>query len=227
MSQRAQWKMLHLLHLYGNDGIDEGLLAAAGIHCRDDTMHRLFDAGSVLLKNDGRYRLAPAVRHVLDVCVVANRVWPGEEMRIDYPEVFVVMPFSEPWSQDVFEQAIRPGVEVAGCRCVRGDTVVRVGDLSRNIWNAILQAGIIIVDVTVPNPNVFYELGLVHALGKDVIMVRQRGVKMPADIAGAHYCEYDLANPAGLASWLTDELKRWAAEREIRAEGVRELEQRV
>jgi len=224
MSSRAQWKMLHLLHRYGKGGLTPQALEDAGIHCHDDTMVRLYSEGAVVHARDGRLELSQASRHLLEVCVLANRVWPGEEMRVDYPQAFVVMPFRTRWSKDVYEKGIKPGIEAAGFECVRGDAVVRVGDLSGNLWNAILEAGVVVADVTAPNPNVFYELGLTHALGKDTFIIRQKGKRLPADIGGAHYHEYTAQDPDRLAAWLSSELRKWAGEREIRADGVKALE---
>lgn len=224
MSLRAQWKMLHLLHRYGKNGLPEDDLAHAGIHCHDDTIEHLANLGVVKVNAAGRYELAEATRHLLDVCVVANRVWPGEELRVDYPEAFVVMPFRMRWSKDVYERAIMPGVEAAGFRCVRGDILVRVGDLSRNLWEAITQAGVVVADVTAPNPNVFYELGLTHALGKDTFAIRQKGKRVAADIAGTHYHEYSLDNLGALKRWLAAEIRKWAQEPEVRSDGVKALE---
>jgi len=106
-------------------------------------------------------------------------------MRVDYPEAFVIMPFSEPWSDRLYSDMIEPAVKAAGLDCVRGDTAVRVGDLARNIWDAIMRAGVVIAEVSVPNPNVFYELGLAHALGKDRFILKHGTAKLPADFGGA------------------------------------------
>lgn len=106
--------MLHLLHRYGCNGLAEQELAGAGIHCRDDATGHRFDIGVAKVNAAGRFELTETTRHLLDVCVVANRVWPGEELRVDYPEGLVVMPFRIRWSDDVFQRAILPGAEAAG-----------------------------------------------------------------------------------------------------------------
>lgn len=133
-------------------------------------------------------------------------------MWVDYPSVFVIMPFSEPWSNTIYSQLIKPGVEDAGLKCIRGDTVIRIGDLTQNIWGALLGAGIVVAEVSALNANVFYEVGLTHALGKDVILLKQIGSKIPADIGGAHYHEYDPQAIDLSKKWLTTELSQWATE---------------
>jgi hypothetical protein len=116
---------------------------------------------------------------------------------------------------------IKPAAIGAGLKCTRGDGTVRVGDLTTNIWNEILQAGIIIAEISVANVNVFYELGLTHALGKDTMLYKRQGVTLPADFGGAHYYEY---NPDRLESeqkLLKRRLSAWA--KGYKAAGVRAL----
>ncbi len=112
---------------------------------------------------------------------------------------------------------MKPGVEDAGLKCVRGDTVVRIGDLTQNIWGALLRSGIVIADVSALNANVFYELGLTHALGKDGIILRQAGSRIPADIGGSHYHEYDLQALDPSKLWLSSELSGWARDNQSQA----------
>jgi hypothetical protein len=155
------WKMLHLLYTLppGQHGLSDGQLWDLGIECGPDTFNPLVDSGAVS-KEHGVYTLTEATRRVLGTCVVANRRWSSDDMWVDYPSVFVVMPFSEPWSDTVYRQMIEPAVRDAGLECVRGDTIVRVGDLGQNLWGALLHAGFVVADVSAPNVNVFYELGL-------------------------------------------------------------------
>jgi hypothetical protein len=120
------------------------------------------------------------------------------------------MPFSELWSSDVYSNLIEPAVKAAGFQCIRGDSIVRTGDLTANILNEILVMGVAIVDVSTPNPNVFYELGLCHAIGKDTLLLKQTGMVMPADLAGAHYSEYALRNVTNYRDMLTGMLDAWA-----------------
>jgi predicted nucleotide-binding protein len=73
-------------------------------------------------------------------------------------------------------------------------------------------------DVTVNNANVFYELGLAHALGKDVFIIRQQGSPLPADFGGTHYYEYDRNDLASARTSLSHALARWKAD--VGAAGV-------
>ena len=133
-------------------------------------------------------------------------------MWVDYPEVFVIMPFSEDWSSNVYASIIEPAVRGAGLACVLGDTLPRVGDLGQGLWNQIMRAGLVIAEVSVPNVNVFYELGITHAIGKDAVLLKQKDAELPADFGGAHYYEYDLTDADSARKMICQELKKWAVD---------------
>ena len=225
MSDRESWKMLHLLYTLkpGIPGLSAAELDHAGVDCGPDTIQPLVEAGAVVYGNNC-YSLTEGAQKILQSCVVANRRWSGKDMWVDYPQVFVVMPFGEPWSDDVYQKMIKPAVEGANFTCVRGDTALRVGDLTQTIWSALMQAGLIVADVSVPNVNVFYEIGLTHALGKDVFLLKQKTARVPADFGGAHYYEYELGQLDAGREQLRDEIEKWA--RENRTDGVKAIRDR-
>jgi hypothetical protein len=223
MSDRAMWKMLHLLYTLRPDrqGLDASELADVGVDCGPDTIHPL-EASGVVSRSGGMYSLTEAARRILGTCVVANRRWASVDTWADYPSAFVVMPFREPWSDRVYRQLIEPAVAGANLECIRGDALVRVGDLTQNIWGALLRAGVIVADVSALNANVFYELGLAHALGKDTVVLKQADSRVPADIGGAHYHEYDLQSLEVSREWLRAELAQWARDnRSIEVKALR------
>jgi hypothetical protein len=142
MSDRSMWKMLHLLYTLkpGQNGLNDRALLDLGIDCGPDTVNPLRD-GKAVTYEGGLYALSEAARKILGTCVVANRRWSSDDMWVDYPSAFVVMPFSETWSDIVYRDLIKPGVEDAGLQCIRGDTVVRIGDLTQNIWGCAVARG--------------------------------------------------------------------------------------
>jgi hypothetical protein len=148
------------------------------------------------------------------------------DIRVDYPEAFIIMPFSEKWSDNVYDNLFVKGIKAAGFSVVRGDVVPRVGNLNDNVWRMITQAGVIVADVSVRNPNVYYEMGLATALGKPVFVFKQRPVQLPADFSGIHYYDYDLINLAAGARDLTTALQAWAMEKDHQPFGVKHLEDR-
>jgi hypothetical protein len=228
MSNRSIWKMLHLLRLHARPDpvysrvLTEGQLDDAGVDCIPDTIEPVLQSGAVESPAAGVYRLSAAARFVLDHCVVANRRWTSQdEFQVDAPSAFVVMPFSEPWSDTVWAGLIKPAIRRAGLRVVRGDMPVRVLDLANSVWDAIQSTGLIVADLSVPNPNVLYELGLAHALGKDTFVLKQRGTTLAADFGGAHYYEYALDDLECAQGKLTKALRDW--KKDNKAAGVAAL----
>jgi hypothetical protein len=144
----------------------------------------------ITVSGEAGFRLTDADNQVIETCLVANHKTGSTLIRVDYPQAFVIMAFREPFDV-IYDKMIEPAVTAAGLECERGDDVLRINDLTANVWDAMLRAGLIIAEVSDPNPNVYYELGLAHALGKDTLILKQHGVDLPADIQGAHYHEYD------------------------------------
>ena len=58
-------------------------------------------------------------------------------------------------------------------------------DISESIYRSIRDADLILVDLTGSNPNVLYELGVAHSMGKRVILVADSVDSVPFDIASA------------------------------------------
>ena len=229
MSKHQEWKMIHLLYGYAhrtNSGerrvLTEQELTSAGVHCDPDSREPLERAGIVTRIGD-EYALSAPANEMINRFTVAEGPKVGVDIRVDYPEVFVVMPFTEPWSDNVFANLLKPAIEDAGFGVSRGDSIVRVGDLSTNVWRSITQAGLILADVSVPNPNVYYEIGLADALGKPVFLFKQESVSLPADFGGVHYYEYNINDIGTGRRKLTAELKKWAEEKDNRAFGVKAL----
>ncbi|HLA43117.1 MAG TPA: hypothetical protein VJZ27_06760, partial [Aggregatilineales bacterium] len=78
-----------------------------------------------------------------------------------------------------------PGVE-----CKRADTSPRLGAIIDEIRHDIKNADVIVADCTGNNPNVFYELGFAHALGKQVILIAQSIADLPFDIQSLRSIDY-------------------------------------
>jgi len=102
-------------------------------------------------------------------------------VRSDRPRAFVVMQFAEPYDT-FYRQVIQNQAEAAGFDVVRIDEKAGPGVIFQDIQREIEQAEIVIAEITPANPNVFYELGYAHALGKPTILLAQRGAELPFDI---------------------------------------------
>ncbi len=113
---------------------------------------------------------------------------------IDPQFVFVLMPFGEEYSDGLYG-AIKELCKEVSLKVMRADDFMNPGVIMEDIWEGIQKAGIIIADITTHNPNVFYELGIAHTIGKEVILIRGvKGEKSPFDIISRRYLEYNHMN---------------------------------
>jgi nucleoside 2-deoxyribosyltransferase len=107
----------------------------------------------------------------------------------DTAACFVVMPFS-PELDDVYHLGIREVVSSSGGSCERADELSYVGGIMEKIYDSIRRADVIIAEVTQPNPNVYYEIGFAHALGKPVVIITRDIKSSPFDLSGYNHIVY-------------------------------------
>lgn len=97
---------------------------------------------------------------------------------------------------DLIKEALlkaRPYLEVT-----RADDVAAPGAITSDILTRIMHSDIVVADITYPNPNVFYELGLRHASRNGTIIIRDSaGHRAPFDISNLRHIEYT-NTPTGL-----------------------------
>jgi hypothetical protein len=105
------------------------------------------------------------------------------------PFAFVMMPFNQDFD-DVYQLGIKPACQDAGYYCQRLDEQVYDGIMLDRIYNQISKADLIVSDVTGKNPNVYYETGYAHALGKRVILVTKNIGDIPFDLNQYHHINY-------------------------------------
>lgn len=106
------------------------------------------------------------------------------------PFVFVLMPFDSEFD-DIYKVGIKPACEEAGAYCERVDEQIYEGSILNRIYNQIDKADIIVADMSNRNPNVFYETGYAHALGKNVILLTQNSSDIPFDLKHYNHIIYD------------------------------------
>ncbi|HDR9079984.1 hypothetical protein [Burkholderia cepacia] len=81
----------------------------------------------------------------------------------------------------------RPDLEIS-----RADDIAAPGTMTTDIITRIMHSDYVIADVTYPNPNVFYELGLRHACRAGTVILKDRsGPRVPFDIAHLRYIDYE------------------------------------
>jgi hypothetical protein len=82
------------------------------------------------------------------------------------------MPFRTPTTK-IYAKVIKPVVISKGLECKRADDYKTNKEIMKDIWSAICQSHVVIADMTGFNPNVMYELGISHTVGKETIMMIQ------------------------------------------------------
>jgi len=123
--------------------------------------------------------------------------------------VFVLMPFG-PEFKDVYKVGIKAACEQAGVYCERLDEQIFDESMLQRIYNQIHKADIIVADMSKRNPNVFYEVGYAHALGKRVVLITDDAADIPFDLK--HYFHVEYGNSIStLVEKLVPRL-RWYAE---------------
>lgn len=101
------------------------------------------------------------------------------------PSVFAIMKFEKDFDE-LYNEVIVPQLKSYGYKTVRADECYTSTSILQDIIREINDASIIIADITMDNPNVFYELGYAHALNKPTILLadRDKREKLPFDISG-------------------------------------------
>lgn len=84
---------------------------------------------------------------------------------------------------DVYEKVIAPACEQNQLQALRADQIAVAGEITEQILRHLQEDPIVIADVSGGNPNVMYELGLRHSIGKPTIHLGEYG-QLPFDIAG-------------------------------------------
>jgi tetratricopeptide (TPR) repeat protein len=120
--------------------------------------------------------------------------------------VFVAMPFGEKEGIDfnrVYDDYIEPALKGEQFEVFRADKAMRAGEIRTDMFQELLLADLVVVDLSIDNPNVWYELGVRHALrSRGVIQIQSRRDYMPFDVYTDRTLSYRLdewaADPAKL-----------------------------
>ena len=78
---------------------------------------------------------------------------------------------------------IKPAVANAGLRCVRADDIIHAGSIDVTMYRQLLEADVVVADISTCNPNALYELGVRHALRPyTTIIIAEDKVADPFDV---------------------------------------------
>lgn len=110
------------------------------------------------------------------------------------PFAFVIMPFSEKeCPQNFYSRQVRDYVrETFGVQLQRADDDKLTRPGMAKIYRYILEAELTIAELTSVNPNVMYELGIAHAVGKETVIFTRDVRKLPFDLRHLTVIEYTM-----------------------------------
>lgn len=119
-----------------------------------------------------------------------------EYENIDQHLTSAMMPFDAKFN-GVYA-SIKQAAENLGLDCKRADDIWEHASIIQDVVSLIDQSKIVICDCSGRNPNVFYEAGIAHTLGREVILITQSEYDIPFDLRHLRYIQY-LNNSEGLA----------------------------
>lgn len=141
-------------------------------------------------------------------------IYPKQLQHLSIPieknRCFVIMPFKE--ELDFVYGIIKKGLNDNGYICNRVDEIPGSTPIINKILTELLRSRYIIADLTDCNPNVFYELGIAHSFkdAQNIIILKQKGSKVPFDITHLTYIEYDMDNPKYFVTAILRNIKEFS-----------------
>jgi hypothetical protein len=111
-------------------------------------------------------------------------------------DVFVLMPFKAKL-EAIYSKHMKPMALALGLRMLRADELFSPRPFMEKVWDGICAAQLILADCTEKNPNVFYEIGMAHTIGKKVVLITRSTKDIPSDIKHFDYIHYNY-DPEGV-----------------------------
>jgi DNA-binding NarL/FixJ family response regulator len=102
---------------------------------------------------------------------------------------FVCMPFGGEFDE-LYQQDIRPALSELHLACERADEIQHNQNILLMIREHIAAARLVIAVMTGRNPNVYYEVGYAHGIGKEVVLLTQKVEDIPTDLKGYNHLVY-------------------------------------
>ena len=179
----------------------------------EDALEKLIGANLIKLNNTGEFQVTNLLQkiqttleislaklaqaHPYNSMLVSPLFGPplGEAYGEKYSyDLFVLMPFSAEL-QPIYDDHMRKVAKSMGLTMGRADDFFSTKEVIQEIWNAIALSKVLIADCTGKNPNVFYEIGVAHTVGKNVILITQKKDDIPFDLRHLRYIEYEYTPP--------------------------------
>ena len=137
--------------------------------------------------------------------MISPQVFSLPKNRIQENLVAVMMPFDRKYDETY--KTLKEASSEVGMDCVRVDDIWENNSIMQDIASLICRAQVVVADLTGKNPNVFYETGIAHTLGREVILITQNPEDVPFDLRHLRNIKY-LANEQGLMELKANVIKR-------------------
>lgn len=194
-----------VMKLYPIDEIRQ--LAELGLieaYSDDDTLLSHADINSNNVKSLTLFisPLAVKIEYLLGINLTNKSLFSSPHNKKKMPDLFTLMPFTSEM-KPIFEDHIKRVASELGMKAARADDFFTGGSIMEDVWSAINYAEIIVADCTHRNPNVFYEIGIAHTLGKKSILISQSIDDIPFDLRHLRILIYEYT-PRGMAKMEQD-----------------------
>lgn len=152
-------------------------------------------AAELLDQTGDRARLVDIGRETTGNAVSEAKLRTLRSKAVAGDSCFVMQPFAAPLGT-YYDLVYRPAIEQCGLVAVRADTdIFGTGKIMDQVWRGIHSARVLVAELTSRNANVFYELGLAHALKKPVVLVSSNQEDVPFDLLHIRVILYDTSDP--------------------------------
>lgn len=108
--------------------------------------------------------------------------------KVEADLVSVMMPFEMPFNK--VSDTIRKACADCDLRCQRADNIWDQAEVIQDVFSLIYRSRVVVCDFSKRNPNVFYEAGIAHTLGKPVIPIVQNPEDIPFDLRHLRFIKY-------------------------------------
>jgi hypothetical protein len=116
----------------------------------------------------------------------------------------------------VHTELIEPALAAVGLGGGTTGLIVESGNIRDDVIHELLMADLVVADVSIHNANVFYELGIRHAVQKRAtVLIRARIDQVPFDLKGERYLSYDQTAPAAEVPRLVQMLRETLANERV------------